>query len=108
MMELISLLLSVGIMFCVIAALLTAVAVGIGFLLAALISGLELGHGIIAGAVVVAAALYFLIKLMSAVRDYRDDDEDVLVDDSIVVLKKNLFQSRTWKPKHQSKKKGGG
>lgn len=93
-------------MFCLIVGFLSAVAVGIGFLLAACIPGLELGHAIIAGSVIAAATLYIYRQMMNAVPDRKEDEEDVAIDEPVVVLPKSFFRHGSWNPKSKGKKKG--
>ncbi len=91
--------------FCVIAAFLSTVAVGIGFLLSVCIPSLQLGHGIIAGAIITAAALYFLSQLISAVNDFQDDEEGLTDEPPVLVLPNDFLQRSTRRSKPKGKKK---
>jgi membrane protein implicated in regulation of membrane protease activity len=91
--------------FCLIAAFLCAVAVGIGFLLAACIPSLQLGHGIIAGAIVAVATLYFLRRLLKAAANYPDDDEGIPDDHPVIVLPKDFLHRGPRKSKPKGKRK---
>ncbi len=94
-------LLAVTLAFCVIAAFLSAVAVGIGFLLMACVPALQLGHAIIAGSVVATASLYFFLRLVNAATNHPDDDED----HAVLVLPKDFLHRRPRRSKPKRKRK---
>ncbi len=95
-------LLAVALAFCVIAAFLSAVAVGIGFLLVACVPALQLGHAFIAGSIVATASLYFFLRLINAATNYPDDDEDHPV---LVIPKDFLHHRRSRRSKPKGKRK---
>ena len=112
-MKLLLLLLVMATTFCVMAALLSAAAVGIGFFLAAYVPGLQLAHGIIAGAVLASSTLYFFLRLVNAVFNYSNSDEDIYPDSdediqdehSILLMPKNFPHQSQKKSKSKRKKK---
>jgi urea transporter len=79
--------------FCLIAVFLTGLAVGIGFLLAVCIPALQLGHAIMVGAVVGPATLYFFRRVMNALTDMSEseDENGILGDRPVVVLPKDFI-----------------
>ena len=87
-------LLVIALAFCLIAAFLAVLAVGIGFLFTACVPALQLGHGIIAGAVVAAAALSFFCRALSAVSSQTDDDDGIPEDHPVLVLPKHFLHGR--------------
>jgi len=91
--------------FCLIAAFLAALAVGIGFLLTVCVPTLQLGHAIIAGAVVAAAAVYFFRIFMKAVNNHTDDDDTVPDTPPVVVLPRDFIPRRPRRPKPRGKGK---
>ena len=77
--------------FCLIAGFVAGLGVGIGFLLKACISSLDLGHAIIAGCITAFAAVYFFRSFMHAVQSHTDDEDGIPDDDPVVVLPKDLL-----------------
>lgn len=105
MRRILLILLAMAITFCVIAALLSAAAVGIGFLLAACVPSLQLAHGIIAGAILASSTLYFFFRLVNAAPNYPDSDEDIPNDNSIFVMPKDFLHQSQKRSKSKGKKK---
>ena len=91
--------------FCVISLFLSAVAVGIGFLLAACVTGLQLGSGIIAGAVIGAASLFFIWRLFVAAAKYQDDDNGLPDDHPGLVFPRDFLHRSLRRSKPREKKK---
>jgi len=89
--------------YCAIIVILSAVAVGIGFLLTMCVPSLQLGHAIVAGAVIASAALYFFRRLMSAATNYQDDVDGIPEDHPVIVLPKEFLNRR--QPRSKSKRK---
>ena len=105
MMRILLIFLVIAMTFCVIAALLSAVAVGIGFLLATCVPSLQLSHGIIAGAIVAASTLYFFFRLVNTIPNYSDSDEGIPDDHSIFVMPKDFLHRSQKRSKSKGKRK---
>lgn len=90
-------------------AFLSAVAVGIGFLLAMCVASLQLGHGIITGAIVAIATLYFFLWFFNAgsnkFHDDDDDDDDDAEPHSVIVIPRDFVSNRSRRSKSKAKKK---
>jgi len=104
MMVLLSALLVLALIFCVIAAFLSFVAVGIGFLLAMCVPGLQFGHGIITGSIIAAATLYFLRRVLLALANHSDDDEGIPKDHPVLVLPKHFLHRGSPRARGKGKK----
>jgi hypothetical protein len=94
-----------GLIFCTIAAILSAVAVGIGFLLALCVPPLQLGHAIVAGSVVAAATMHFFIRLMNTATSPSIHDEDIDEGDIILIDPKRFLHRVPRSSKSKGKKK---
>jgi hypothetical protein len=98
-------LLVMAITFRVLAGLLSAVAVGLGFLLAACVPSLQLAHGIIAGAILATSTLYFFFRLVNAAPNYADSDEGIPYNHSVFVLPKDFLHRSQKRSKSKGKRK---
>jgi len=97
----------IALAFCLIAAFLAALAVGIGFVLTACVPALQLGHAIIAGAIVAPATLYYFRRLLNAINDMSEgENEDGIPDDHpVVVLPKDFLYRFPGRSKTRKKRK---
>ncbi len=91
--------------FFVIAAFLASLAVGIGFLLTAWVPTLQLGHAVIAGAVVAPATLYFFLRLINATNRMSDEDDGISGDHPVLVLPKDFLHSLPGRSRSKRKRK---
>ena len=91
--------------FLVLAAFLCAGAIGIGSLLAICLDSLQLGHGIITGAVVSTGALYIFLWVLNTSNPSNDYDEDDSEPAPIFVVPRDFSPYRSQKTKSQKKKK---
>ena len=91
--------------FCLIAGFLMALALGIGLLLKACVPTLQLGHAVIAGAVVGPATLYFFRRLMNAINSMPDDDDGIPDDHPVLVLPRDFLHRLPGRSKPKRKKK---
>jgi hypothetical protein len=102
-MEIILPILLMILVFLVVATFLAALTIGIGFLLTMCVASLQLGHGVITGAIVTAAALYFFLRFYSVVNNISDDDEDISA--PVFVIPKDFSLHRPQSTKSKRKKK---
>jgi len=91
--------------FLILAAFLCAVAIGFGFLLTMWVASLQLGHGIITGAVVSTGALYIFLWVLNTGNPSIDDDEDGSEPQPIFVVPRDFSPYRSQRAKSQKKRK---
>lgn len=96
---------SMSIVFGFVVALFAGLAVGLGFLLAASVPGLELGHAIVAAAVIVVAAAHLFAKLMHLVGSKRDREDALSDEEPIIFFPRDLVENLPGKAKSKGKRK---
>lgn len=95
-----------SLIFGIIAGLLTAAGLGIGFAIAWCFSSIPVGNAAIAGCVIAAASAYFIVKMMGTVQHNPEQaDDDFVDDDSILILPRAMTRHLMAKPKPRSKRK---
>jgi len=106
-MEFLLVILFMILVFFVVVAFLSALAVGIGLLLTMCVPSLQLGHGIISGAIVATAALSFFLWFFNAGsrKSIDDDDEDISEPQPVFVIPRDFSSARPHRAKSKKKKK---
>lgn len=99
----VSMLLVLGLVFGVIAGFLATVAVGIGWLLTVCFPSIQLGYGVIAGAILVATACRIYGNFLNAFAPFPYSEADRSEDGPILVFSNEIFSRPPRRTKRKTK-----